>query len=121
MGNHRAVLVSFAFQPWQLRYYFLVLIPHLASIKHTLQGGEDVDAKMEKLDMLLNKTNVYTQFLSDKLTSSNVYRQENPAPAQSASTQPEKKGRGKKNKTEAKDEKVCERIAFRFAPALTMI
>lgn len=63
-----------------------------------------MDVKMEKLDMLLNKTNVYTQFLSDKLTSSNVYRQSAPS---SQNAQQEKRGRGRKSKAaDSKDEKV---------------
>eukprot|EP00026_Physarum_polycephalum_P000248 Phypoly_transcript_00248.p1 GENE.Phypoly_transcript_00248~~Phypoly_transcript_00248.p1 ORF type:complete len:838 (-),score=136.55 Phypoly_transcript_00248:415-2928(-) len=68
------------------------------------KGGEDMDAKMEKLDMLLNKTNVYTQFLSDKLTSSNVYRGQSSSSSSATSHAPlqEKKvsTRGRKAKSD---------------------
>jgi hypothetical protein len=63
-----------------------------------------MDSKLEKLDMLLHKTSAYTQFLSDKLTSSNVYRAAPKAPASSTSTTTPDKKRGRKTKTDTKDE-----------------
>lgn len=74
-----------------------------------------MESKLEKLDMLLHKTTAYTQFLSDKLTSSNVYgaavqplTTTTTTTTPSENTQPEKKGRGRKPKqSETKDDKVC--------------